>query len=179
MVRMGSPGVLAEPVVAPLLPAERGPAMRGRTQHASPARGHAAALWGARLRRIATFDFLFDALDGFFDSRGADANVDLTVGAAARSAAYSVLRAVVCRPAAVFWAARVLQCVKRRLLASGCLAGVADPYTVAAPHCLVCRSVQSLAATLPPPCPTLAVSRWPWPCCWCWAWCSGDDAHCA
>ncbi|KAL4427757.1 hypothetical protein ABPG75_001846 [Micractinium tetrahymenae] len=59
---------------------ERGPAMHGPTQHVSPARGHAAALWSARLRRIVTFDFLFDSLDAFFDSRGSgDSNVDLTV----------------------------------------------------------------------------------------------------
>lgn len=53
--------------------------MHGPTQHLSPARGHAAALWAARLRRAVTFDFLFDTLDSFFDSRGSDGNVDLSV----------------------------------------------------------------------------------------------------
>ncbi|KAL4449404.1 hypothetical protein ABPG77_007048 [Micractinium sp. CCAP 211/92] len=61
---------------------EKGPAMHGPTPHLSPARGNSVALWAARLRRLVTFDFLFDTLDSFFDSRSSGDNVDLSVAMA-------------------------------------------------------------------------------------------------
>lgn len=53
--------------------------MHGPTPHLSPARGNSVALWAARVRRLVTFDFLFDTLDSFFDSRSSGDNVDLSV----------------------------------------------------------------------------------------------------